>query len=71
MDIQTFAQAHQTKFGSNIEFGMAEKVGPDHCPEVTVEVHTRFGSFVGTGSNKKFARAEAVKDAAASENCPF
>ena len=71
MNIQQFAQTHQSHFGSNIEFGMAEKTGPDHCPVVTVEVQTRFGNFVGSGSNKKFARAEAVKEAAASKNCPF
>jgi len=71
MNIQEFAMNYQSRFGSNIEFGMASKTGPDHCPVVTVEVFTNFGNFEGKGSNKKVARAKAVEAAAASPDCPF
>jgi len=71
MKIQEFAMKYQRHFGFNIEFGMAEKTGPDHCPVVTVEVFTNFGTFEGSGSNKKVARANAVEAAAASPDCPF
>jgi dsRNA-specific ribonuclease len=71
MNIQDFAVKYQRRFGTNIEFGMAKKTGPDHRPVVTVEVFTNFGTFEGSGSNKKVARANAVGAAAASPDYPF
>ncbi len=71
MNIQEFAIKHQRHYCKNIEFGMAEKFGPDHCPVVRVELFTNFGTFEGSGSNKKIARAAAVEAAAASAKCPF
>lgn len=62
ISIAEFSQKHQQKFGESIEFEIS-KTGPDHMPAITAKIITSFGSFEGTGSNQKIAKAKAVAKA--------
>ncbi|MBL1434167.1 hypothetical protein COB87_001165 [Candidatus Wolfebacteria bacterium] len=71
IDIQTFSETHQRYFGLNIVFGKTKNKVSCHETVVTVEVKTFFGTFIGEGSNKKAAKANATEKALSSTICPF
>lgn len=60
--IAEFSEAHQKRYGSNVEFTISKK-GPDHAPIVTATAITAFGNFTGEGGNQKIAKANAVEAA--------
>lgn len=60
VSISDFSEAHQRAHGSSIEFSAATVSGDG---SVSVTLKTREGEVVGTGSNKKEARQDAVNKA--------
>ena len=54
----------QKKYGENIETRVVGKLGPDHCPEIHVEIELPDGSiFRGKGNNQKIAKQNAARKA--------
>ena len=62
ISIAEFSMRHQKEYGRNVEFSIKQS-GLDHAPTITAIVHTAFGDFSATGSNKKIAKANAIDEA--------
>ncbi len=68
--VAQFNEAHQRAFGRAPTFGAPERDGPDHRPtvSVTLEIDESISSIVGSGSNQRIARQDAVDKAMARMN---
>lgn len=59
--IVELAEKVQSVYGESIITRVMDKQGPDHMPEITVEIELPTGEiFVATGMNKKLAKQEAA-----------
>lgn len=57
--IAEFTKLHQLKFRQSCSFSISQDDNK-HFPTITAELQTSFGRFVGTGSNQKIAKLDAV-----------
>ena len=61
MTIGELKEANKKAFGYSPRFGMPQRSGPDHRPEVSVTLEVEGANPVtGKGSNQKLARQDAV-----------
>jgi len=60
--IVKLAEIVQKQYGANIETQVIGKKGPEHCPEIEVEIIFPDGKFyVGKANNKKVAKQKAAQ----------